>query len=297
LVLLAQFHDLRGVVGVLAVAAILGAAALGSFSPSFARIGAIGALLVAPPLVAFATLRWALAEQGWLRQLPLAIGGVTMLTTLVTIASMLFPSAPLARLQSGEQASEASVEVPADVSRFTITVIGELEGDHGQVRLRMTRGGRATSLDVPLERNTAGGTETPEGLQLVRRRIANFRVPGDGPIGVRLAGTQGGTALVTKVSIKPASTLDRYAAAALSLLGSAAIAVQVWAERHRVRSWLLLGSGISIALAAYGPSAYDAAEPAASVLGILAVATLAGGGSALAISYAIAKVFERPHRA
>jgi len=77
------------------------------------------------------------------------------------------------------------------------------------------------------------------------------------------------------------------------VLGVAGLAIQSWAERRRARSWLLVGSWAALAFALQAPGAWDASSPGWSAAGMLLFAALAGGCSAAAVSYLIAKRHER----
>jgi hypothetical protein len=117
--------------------------------------------------------------------------------------------------------------------------------------------------------------------------------------GLRLAALGVAAALTLAAVVSVAATLSSHGAllgsaglALVVLLGGAAALVQIWAERRRARSWLLVGAGVVAALAAYGPVGFDGASPAQSALRILAVAFVAGGGAGIAVSYVIARAYE-----
>lgn len=66
------------------------------------------------------------------------------------------------------------------------------------------------------------------------------------------------------------------------------LAVQVWATRLGLQSFLFLGLAVNLVIATYAPLGWLASDPVSSVLRILAVAILFGGAVALAITYVIA---------
>lgn len=95
----------------------------------------------------------------------------------------------------------------------------------------------------------------------------------------------------------PVASLDEAVARWLwptaATLFALALALHLWASRRGFHSWLLVGVGVNLTLALRAQSAFNSHDVVTSLLGILVVALLFGGGAALAATFVIARGHER----
>lgn len=290
LLLLLRLQEASGLLGLAAVVLVLTALGIGTYSSDVARLEALGLVLLTPLLVAAATLYWTRSEGGWLRASSLAVGLLVCAVTFSSVLGAVFPSQPEGRASLHSGATVALVPVVPDATRFTATVsTDQLAGGDGAVLIALHRQGTERRCEARFVYNES--RDSAEGGHPARRRCGDMGLPGQGPLTVRLVGLQGSVSRVD-VTIQRASLLDRYAAYMLISGAVAAVALQVAASRRRVRSWLLLGVAVQIALALHAPAAIDPLDPVLSSLGSVISALLLGGGAGLGVSYAIARIWE-----
>jgi hypothetical protein len=288
-----ELHDMRALMALAGLALVGGALGLAAMWPALARIEAIAALLLLPPLAVVLALRWTLVERGCLRAVALGVGAASALAAFGTAIAIVHPAGPFESFWLRTDAPEQTVGSAFEPRQVTLTVRGTLQGDGGAVRLGVGRDGKETVVRLAFDTDSIRDRRSFGLGEPVQQRLAAVPAPGEGPLRVRLIEAPASLDAGVHVVVSPAGVLERYAVPMAGVLGVAGLAVQSWAERRRARSWLLVGSWAALAFAIQAPGAWDASSPGWSAAGVLLFAALAGGCSAAAVSYVVAKLHER----